>query len=201
MTEQPVSSTASPLGQNISSHPLRSAFMKWQCRVRQLSMRENYGRPDDAVMPVVILPDEVGPMGQIITLINKAPGYSVTSELKHMAAKTNDPAQRREQVIQFLSAGYYQKANEFSDILTSTFVPCSTGAAQIHAAGRCRLLFEAYAQRFDLECKVWRLAPHNLLHQATIAHNRLFNPDLSPATEVLGFEPDWAASTSEPSYG
>jgi len=31
-----------------------------------------------------------------------------------------------------------------------------------------------------------------------MAHNRLFNPALPPATEVLGFEPDWANSSSEP---
>ncbi len=196
-----MSSISAQMGQSMSSHPLRRAFLKWQCRVRQLAMREADGRPDDAIMPMVILPDEEDPLGQIITVMSKAPGYSVTSELKHMAAKTNDPAQRREQAIRFLSAGYYQQADEFSDILTSTFIPGSEGAEKIHAAGRCRLQFEAYAQLFDLECKVWRLAPHNLLHQATIAHNRLFNPALPPDTEVLGFEPDWAASTSEPAYG
>ncbi len=201
MTKQPISSAAARLGQSASTHPLRSAFLKWQCRVRQMSMREADGRPDDAIMPGVILPDQADAMGQIITVMNKAPGFSVTAELTHMAAKTNDPAQHREQAIRFLSAGYYQKANEFSDILTSTFVPGSTGAAKMHEAGRCRLQFDAYAQRFDLDCKVWQLAPHNLLHQATIAHNRLFNPALPPDTIVLGFEPDWAASSSDPAYG
>ena len=200
MTGPPIRS-AVHLGQSISTHPLRSAFLKWQCRVRQMAMREAEGRPDDAIMPGVILPGQDNALGQIITVMNKAPGFSQTAELTHMAAKTNDPAQRREQAIRFLSAGYYQKADEFSDILTSTFVPGSEGAAQIHEAGRCRLLFDAYAQQFDLDCKVWRLAPHNLLHQATIAHNRLFNPALPPDTVVLGFEPDWAASSSDPAYG
>jgi hypothetical protein len=49
-----------------------------------------------------------------------------------------------------------------------------------------------------LTCKVWRLAPHNLLHRATIAHNKLFNPAMPPDTEVLGFEPDWNACSSDP---
>ena len=31
-----------------------------------------------------------------------------------------------------------------------------------------------------------------------MAHNKLFNPTLAPDTEVLGFEPDWARSTSDP---
>lgn len=193
-----MSSLAAQFGQSFSDHPLRKAFMKWQCRVRQMSMRDDDGRPGDPIMPAVFLPDEPEALGHIITVMNKAPGYSVTPELQHMAAKTNDPAQIRDQAIRFLSSAYYQKADEFSDILTATFPPGSPGAAQIHAAGRCRLVFDAYAQRFDLSCKVWRLAPHNLLHQATVAHNKLFNPALPPDTEVLGFEPDWAQCSADP---
>ena len=58
-----------------------------------------------------------------------------------------------------------------------------------------KLTFEAYGQRFDLDCKVWKLSRRNPLYQATVAHNRLFNPALHPETEVLGFEPDWQTST------
>ncbi len=196
-----MSSLASQLGQSFSDHPLRKGFMRWQCHVRQMAMRDKDGRPDEGIMPDVLLPGQTEPLGAIITVMNKAPGYSVTPELQHMAAKTNDPAHRRDQAIRFLSATYYQKAAEFSDILTATFPPDSPGAAQIHEAGQCTLVFEAYAQRFDLTCKVWRLAPHNLLHQATMAHNLLFNPKLPPTTEVLGFEPDWEASSSDPKLG
>lgn len=193
-----MSSLAASLGQSYSDHPLRLAFLKWQCHVRQLAMRENDGRPDDAIMPDVIPAGADEPLGAIITVMNKAPGYSVTPELQHMAAKTNDPAQIRNAAIQFLSATYYQKAREFSDILTATFPPGSPGAKTLHDAGRATLIFEHYGQRFELDCKVWRLAPHNLLHQATMAHNILFNPSLPPTTEVLGFEPDWDASRSDP---
>ncbi len=195
-----MSSIASQLGESYSDHPLRKAFLRWQCRVRQMSMREQDGRPDDAIMPALMLPGQTEPMGHIITVMSKSPGYSVTSELVHMSAKTNDPAQRRDTAIKFLSAGYYQNAVEFSDILTATFPPGSKGATTIRDAGQCRLLFDAYAQTFDLTCKVWRLADHNLLHQTTMAHNRLFNPNMPPDTIVLGFEPNWAESTSDPAY-
>lgn len=193
-----MSSLAASLGQSYSDHPLRLSFLKWQCHVRQLAMRENDGRPDDSIMPDVIPAGADEPLGAIITVMNKAPGYSVTPELQHMAAKTNDPAQIRNAAIQFLSATYYQKAREFSDILTATFPPGSPGAKTLHEAGRATLIFEHYGQRFELDCKVWRLAPHNLLHQATMAHNILFNPSLPPTTEVLGFEPDWDASRADP---
>lgn len=184
----------------ISDSPLCAAFLKWQCRVRQIAMRETSGRPDDPIMPAVYLENEAEPLGHIITVLNKAPAYSQVPELLHIAARTQDPAQRRDQAIQYLSATYYQKHREFSDLLTATFPPDSPGAARIRAAGQCRLLFEAYAQVFDLRCRVWRLAPHNAAHKATMAHNRLFNPNLAETTTVLGFEPDWAASSSVPEY-
>ncbi len=193
-----MNSLGAALGESYSISPLRMAFLRWQCRVRQMSMRDNQGRPDDGIIPALFLPGETDPMGHIITLINKSPGYSVTPELMHMARKTNDPAQRRDQAIRFFSATYYQKAAEFSDILTATFPPGSPGAATIRAAERVRLRFDAYAQVFDLSCKVWRLAEKNPLYQSTMAHNGLFNPALPPDTEVLGFEPDWDASISEP---
>lgn len=191
-------SIASVLGGSMSDSRLKAAFMRWQCRVRQMAMRENEGRPDDGIMPSVTLSGEDTPMGHIITLISKTPAYSVTPEMEHMAARTNDPAERRRKALEFLSSAYYQKHKEFSDILTATFPPGSPGAAKIRDAEYCVLTFEAYAQRFDLKCKVWRLAAHNPLYQATIAHNALFNPALHPDIEVLGFEPDWDASTSEP---
>jgi hypothetical protein len=191
-----MTSAASIIGSSLSNHPLRQEFMRWQCRVRQIAMRDNQGRPDDAITPEVSLPDAPEPMGQIITVLSKSPGFSVTPELLHMARKTNDPAQRRDQALQFFASTYYQKPAEFSDILTATFPPGSPGAAKIHAAGNCTLRFDAYAQTFVLACKVWRLAPHNPLHQATMAHNRLFNPAIPPDTEVLGFEPDWPNSAA-----
>ena len=193
-----MSSSALELDRGDSRNPLRIGFLKWQCRVRQIAMRERDGMPDGAVMPEVFLDDDVKPLGSIITVLCKSPSYSVTPELRHIGARTNDPAHRRQQAIQFLSASHYQKAREFSDILTATFSPESTGAMKIRGARKCKLVFDGYAQRFDLTCKVWRLQPHNYLYNATIAHNYLFNPSLPASTEVLGFEVVWHESGSEP---
>lgn len=191
-----MSSVSAALGQTFTDHPTKSAFLKWQCHIRQLMMREGQGRPVDGIMPHVILSGEEQPLGQIITILNKSPGYSVTPELVHMNSKTHDPAQKRDQALQYFSATYYQRHKEFSDILTATFPPGSPGAAKIRAAGTCTLIFEAYSQRFDLACKVWRLAEHNPLFAATMAHNRLFNQALPSDSVILGFEPDWSNSTA-----
>jgi hypothetical protein len=192
-----ISATTIP-SDSIEVQPLRDQFLKWQCRVRQMMMRDNQGRPDASIMPEVFLPGKTESLGAIITILNKAPGHSVNAELIHMARRTNDPAQIRGRALQFFSATYYQKPREFSDILTATFAPGSAGAARIHQAGTCRLVFEAYSQRFDLTFRVWRLAAHNPLYQATLAHNRLFNPGLPKDAVVLGFEPDWSKSSATP---
>ena len=177
---------------------LRDGFMRWQCRVRQIIMRENQGRPGEAIMPALTLPGAAAPMGQIITVMSKAPQYSRTPEMRHLARKTNDPALRREAALTFFSETYYQRAAEFSEILSATFPPGSPGAARIREAGRATLTFAAYNQRYDLACRVWTLAEHNPLHQATYWHNLLFNPELAADTIIRGFEPDWSCSTADP---
>jgi hypothetical protein len=186
------------LGIDPAPNPLRKAFLAWQCRVRQIAVRENEGRPDAAITPDVTPAGWDAPLGRIITVLCRAPGHSATAELMHMVKKTNDPAQRREQALRFLAASYYQKPEQFSDILTATFPPGSPGAASIRAAEWCTLSFDAFAQRFDLRCRVWKLSRRNPLYQATWWHNQLFNPNLHPESEVLGYEPDWSASTADP---
>ncbi len=191
------SSTARLLG-IADAHPLRDAFLRWQCRVRQMMMRDEMGRPGDAVMPSLTLAGAAAPMGHIITVLSKLPGYSVVPEMRHMVQRTQDPAAVRDAALKFLSAGHFQKAAEFSDILTATFPPGSDGAQTIRRAERCTLTFEAFSQRYDLACRVWKLTTKNPLWQATYWHNALFNPSLSAETVILGFEPDWDASSADP---
>jgi len=178
---------------------LRDSFLRWQCRVRQMMMRDEQGRPGDPIMPSLTLPGEAEPMGHIITVMSKSPQYSKTPEMRHMVRKTIDPAQRRDSALTFFSEYYYQKSDEFSDILTAPFPPDSPGAARIRAAGRATLGFEAWGQRYDLDCRVWTLAENNPLHQATYWHNLLFNPNLPSDAVILGFEPDWSRSAADPS--
>ena len=138
------------VGMPSANTALRDSFLRWQCRVRQIMMRDGRGRPGNAIMPAVTLAGEAAPMGNIITVMSKGLQYSKTTEMRHMARKTNDPAQRREAALTFFSEYYYQKAAEFSDILTATFPPASPGAASIREAGRATLTFAAYNQRYDL---------------------------------------------------
>ncbi len=193
-----MSAATQVVGDARQDSPLRDAFMRWQCRVRQIAMRENSGQPDDAITPAVFLPSSAEPLGHIITVLCKTPAYSKTPELHHIFKRTNEPAQRREMALRFFSETHYQKHREFSDMVTATFLPDSSMAEALIDAGSCRLVFDAYGQRFELGCSVTRLQPSHPSHQATKSHNLLFNPNFSPDTVVLGFDPNWASSSADP---
>ncbi|MEO1494439.1 MAG: hypothetical protein AAFV19_20015 [Pseudomonadota bacterium] len=192
-------SAAALVGLQGKAHPLRDAFLRWQCRVRQMMMRDDLGRPGDAIMPALTLAGADAPMGHIITVMSKTVAHAKVPEMRHMAQRTQDPASRREAALKFFSEFYYQKGAEFSDTLTATFPPDSPGAAAIREAGQVTLDFDAFRQHYSLTCRVWRLAEQNPLWQATYWHNMLFNPGLTPDTVILAFEPDWDASSADPS--
>ncbi|WP_136659611.1 hypothetical protein [Nitratireductor sp. XY-223] len=186
------------LGLRQDDNPLRDMFLRWQCRVRQISMREMQGRPDAGIIAQATPDGADRPLGDIITVFNRIPAYSRTPEFKHMFLKTHDPAQRRDKALQFFSETYFQKHREFSDILTATFMPASPGARQLVAASRCDLVFDAFGQRFTLDCRTRELGRGEPLYQATYWHNLLFNPNLNPDTTILAFAPQWDRCSADP---
>ena len=68
---------------------LRNAFLKWQCLTRQISVRQNQGRPDEAVTPAVILKGQTEPYDHIITVLSKTPQQSLLPELQHLVRRTS----------------------------------------------------------------------------------------------------------------
>ena len=215
---------------------MRDAFLRWQCRIRQISMRSHEGRPTGGMAPIAspipgsapgsgprpvsgLAPDSgpsptpspgpssgptpgstqgAGPIVRIVTVLCKRPEYSATMEFRHMARRTHDPAQRREDALKFLAERYYQTPREFSDTLTASFPPDSAIAATLLAHRECRLDFEQFSQRYRLHCTVRCLSRNNPLREATFWHNLLFNPRLPADCTILGFEPDWPKSDADP---
>ena len=182
-----------------ANEQLRDGFLRWQCRIRQIAMRSHDGRPTSGMTPLVSSADESTPIASVITVLCKRPEHSATMELRHLARRTHDPAERRESALKFLAERYYQSSSEFSDIVTASFPPDSATAATLLAHRECRLAFEQFSQRFDVHCTVRRLSPNNPLREATFWHNLLFNPRLSGDCVILGFDPDWPKSEAEPS--
>ena len=178
---------------------LRESFLRWQCRIRQIAMRSHRGRPMSGMTPLATATGTGAPLARVVTVLCRRPEHSATMELRHMARRTHDPAERRESALKFLAERYYQAASEFSDILTASFAPDSATAATMLGHRECRLAFEQFRQRFDVQCTIRRLSPNNPLREATFWHNLLFNPRLSADCIILGFEPDWPRSEADPS--
>ncbi len=178
-----------------ANEKLRDRFLRWQCRIRQIAMRRHDGRPTSAMTPLVHLSDE--PVARIVTVLCKRPEHSVTMELRHLARRTHDPAERRENALQLFAERHYQAATEFSDTLTASFPPDSETAARLLEGRECRLDFEQFNQRYRVHCAVRRLSEQNPLREATFWHNLLFNPRLAADCIILGFEPDWGRSEAD----
>ena len=181
-----------------ANEALRNRFLGWQCRIRQIAMRTHGGRPTSGMTPLVSPARGNDPVARVVTVLCRRPEHSATMELRHMARRTHDPAERRESALKFLAERYYQSAREFSDVLTASFAPDSGTAATLLDHRDCRLAFEQFSQRFDLHCTIRRLSPNNPLRDATFWHNLLFNPRLPADCVILGFEPDWARSEAAP---
>lgn len=173
------------------------SFLKWQCRVRQIAVRENAGRPDESISPTAELPCGTVRAQRIVTVICRRPEYSQAPELMHIAKRTNDPSQRRDEALKFLAAEHYQQPSKFSDTLVASFSPGSATAARMAEAGSCTLEFRAYAQRYRFNCAIRRLEVGDPIRDEAWWHNLMFNPGLHPDAATLGFDPDWHGSIAE----
>ena len=151
---------------------LRDHFLGWQCRLRQLSVREAGGRPTSGMRPELRLMAEGPPLGAITTLILRRAPAEATAQFRHMVRKTQDPAERHDAALKMLAAAYYQRPQEFSDQLTALFGPGSEIVERTCATGRCLLAFEQYSQSYTLPCSVRALAEDQTAVPCSTARRR-----------------------------
>ncbi len=178
--------------------PLRDSFLGWQCRIRQMSVRQHGGYPLPGMRPRVSQNDKSG-FGETITvlILHRRPEKN-TDMFRHIVKRTHDPVERHQAAVKILSAVYYQYPGEFSDVLTALFSAHSGTAAALLAAGRCMLTFEQSGQTYRLPCRVTEMEPDSPAWQGTYWHNHLFNPAIPPQVSVLAFAPDWDAAEADP---
>jgi hypothetical protein len=175
----------------------RSAFLGWQCRIRQLAVREHGGRPTPGMRPVLeVASRRVGP---ITVLLSKSDGGETTTQFRFMVKKTHDPVERYEAAMRHLAAAYYQKPESFSDLMTALFGPDAILPRQISGRADCRLIFDQFNQKWRLPCTAELLDSASAGYQATYWHNALFNEHLPSGVQVVAFAPDWARAEAEPS--
>lgn len=176
---------------------LRSSFMGWQCRLRQLAAREGGGRPIPGMMPQMRVEKTGESLGRIVIVIVPSFPEESTTQFRYIIRKTQDPAERYEKGLKILQSEYYQRPREFSDKLTALFDEHSPTAASLLEAERCTLDFEQYSQKYLIPCRVKALKPEDPAYQATYWHNHLFNPRMPHNARVLALVPDWPNANAE----
>jgi hypothetical protein len=170
---------------------LRADFLGWQCRIRQLSMRQGGGRPTPGMRPRVLTADgDALSPGIVVLIVEREPAGS-TALFRHQYLKTNDPIERYDKILEILAGSYFQQPGRFADVLTASFGSESAVAKRLLIHGRCILAFEQYAQAYRLPCRVAELATEEDFYQATYWHNHMFNPNMPPGLRILAFTPDW----------
>ena len=100
-----------------SDRAIGAHFLEWQCRIRQVAMREEGGRPSPGMQPRVL--DGAGlEMAPALTvlMIPKEPEES-TAFFRYQVMKTPDPRAVYERALTFLQADYFQDPDAFSDRL------------------------------------------------------------------------------------
>jgi hypothetical protein len=168
---------------------LRHAFLAWQCRIRQIAVREHGGRPTAGMRP--LLEVATRPVGPITVVLNKLDQGETTSQFRFMAKRTHDPADRYDAALRYMAAAYYQRPDSFSDRLTALFAPEAELPLRIAGRTDCVLTFAQFSQSWRLPCAAELLEPGAAEYQATYWHNALFNPRLPAGVRIVAFAPDW----------
>jgi hypothetical protein len=177
---------------------IRDHFLGWQCRIRQIAMREQGGRPSPGMRPRVVNSSGKELSRALTVLLVPAEPEESTAFFRYQVMRTVDPRDIYERALTFLQADYFQQPATFSDTLIGVLPHGSELAAALVGAGTCTLEFEQFSQRYRLPCIVWELPSGDAAREAAIWHNRLFNPALPQAIHVLAFKPDWALAWADP---
>lgn len=182
-------------GTTLSPTELREQFFSWQCRVRQMAMREDEGRPSPGMCPKLMTVNDEVITDRLITMIIRGDSEESTDFFRFQVQKNHDPNEIRNKTITYLQSTHYHGPREFSDCLTALFGEDSSIADKLVELGKCVLEFKQFNQGYKLHCNVERLQHGNAEHDATLWHNRCFNPNLSDNVKILQFTPDWLVSS------
>ena len=175
----------------------REEFLRWQCRIRQVAMREEGGRPSRGMQASVWLGGGIKLINAMNMLLIQGEPAESTAFFKFQVKKSHDPKQVLEKGLQYLQSTYYHHAPSFRDEMTALFPERSIAADQLLVAGQCLLQFEQFNQTFKLVCTTRKLDPQDDSWQATFWHNNMFNANLPGDVTIIGFTPNWEKSVSE----
>lgn len=175
----------------------REEFLRWQCRLRQIAMRKDDGKPSPGMQASVWLGGGENLLSAMNMMLVQGDPEESTAFFKFQMKKSHDPKQVLEKGLQFLQSAYYHHAPSFRDEMTALFPKASGVADRLVEEGQCLLQFEQFNQVFKLVCTTRRLEEEEESWQATFWHNAMFNAKLPGDPTIIGFTPHWDKSTAE----
>ena len=184
----------------IANAEMRDAFLGWQCRIRQIAMREYGGQPLPGMRPRVSTRKGKSLSPGLVVLLLPVEPQESTAFFKYQVQKTNEPqkdAGRRHR----LSGRRILPA-------AGTLLGCHGGdlparlelaAAEILKAKRGRAGFRAVqSESYRMFCAVRRLGKKDEAREAALWQARIFKRDLANDCDVLSFTPDWTSANADP---
>ena len=178
--------------------PIQNYFIGWQCRVRELALRSEEGRPNGGMRPKIALKNGKVVFPAATLLIIPEHPDQIIRQFRFMALKTQDPKERYTKALQLLAARFYQKTEDFSGAMAGIFSRFSEEVMALEKDDYCIMEFDYQQQAFKIPCNVSESPKNDQVYEFTYWHNYLFNPNLSPEVKVLHFKPDWSETLSEP---
>jgi hypothetical protein len=178
----------------LNNTALQQEFLGWQCRIRQIAVRNHEGMPMPAMRPrVSTRKGEILAPALTVLLVPDVVGPSLAF-LRFQVQKTPDHTQTRNAVVNYFAGEFYQLPELFRDEITAVFAPDSELAARMVKLKEVLLDFSQYNQNYRMFAKVRRLPPRDEGCEFSLWHARAFNPNIPNASIVLGFKPDWRSA-------
>ena len=153
---------------SIAAAALCREFVGWQCRIRQLAVRQEGGRPTSGMRPRVLSRNGDELSAGIVTLIVESEPAHSTQLFRYQYSRTQDPNERYDSMLETLQGSYFQEPSRFSDLITALFGAGSKLAARLSSDAHCVLDFEQYTQGYRIPCAVARLGESHRFYQAKI---------------------------------
>lgn len=173
---------------------LRNRFLAWQCRIRQLAMRDSGGRPSPGMCPRVLARSGTVLAEALTVLLTPNEPAESTAYFRFQALRTPDPREAYERALAYLQSDFFQRPETFEDRLLAVLPQGSGLAAALRKANRVTLEFSEGRASYRLSCSTRELRAGTPWWEAAVWHNRLFNPALPDNFHVLAFLPDWSAA-------
>jgi hypothetical protein len=133
----------------------------------------------------------------LTVLLSRTDAATTAKSFEFQFKRTQDPLDRYEKAVAFLSADYYQYPASFTGVMTALVGAGTSVLQRLLVQRQCTLVFHQFSHGYRVPCDVQILAPEDVLYKATYWHNAMFNANLPPDVVIVAFVPDWVYASRQ----